>query len=340
MNRAISLLSFLFFNIAMVTGQDIASIYAKVNPAVVTITTKQKAISQNNQVAYQGSIGSGVMISDNGDILTASHVVNNAESIKVKFIHGEEIPAKVIRSAPIADLALIHLSWLPKKSVVATIGDSDQVAIGDQIMVIGAPFGIEHSLSVGYIAGKKGRKNQSLAFDINEFFQTDAAINQGNSGGPMFNLKGEVIGISSYIVSQSGGFQGVGYAATSNLAKKTVIDGNTRWSGIKGFLLSETLAWLLNSPITGGLLVESVVNLSPADFAGLKGGFKKLTIEDQEIILGGDIILSINEIPLTNEGFEKIVRLLNEDSANTKNPLELQVLRGGKIEHLTFQFKH
>ena len=321
-------------------AQTIAQLYKQLNASVVTIEVEQKALTKNHKVSYEGSIGSGVIISESGEILTASHVVNDAERINVKLFNGKEIPAKVIRSAPVADLALIKLAWVPENMVVAPLGDSGKTEIGEQVFVVGAPFGLEHSLSVGYISARKEQKARTSGFTITEYFQTDASINTGNSGGPMFNLKGEVIGISSYIISKSGGFQGLGFAATSNLAKKLVVEGQRRWTGIKGFLLDAKMAWMLNVPIKGGMLVESVVNLSPADFAGLKGGFETVFIGDQEVILGGDIILSINGRLLTREVFENIGNVGgNNDSFYGQKTYKLEVLRGGKVEELTLNFK-
>ncbi|MEL6917129.1 MAG: trypsin-like peptidase domain-containing protein [Bacteroidota bacterium] len=338
---------FLFVNIYTSTAcaQSIAALYKEVNPSVVTILTESKVLKEDYQMATDEGLGSGVLISEEGGILTAAHVVNNAEKITVRFLNGEEIPAKVIRVAPLADLALIRLSWMPKEYAVAKLGDSDKVAVGEQIIIVGAPYGLEHSLSVGHISGRKEQKTRTSGFTLNEFFQTDASINQGNSGGPMFNLKGEVLGISSYIITESGGFQGLGFAATINLAKKVVVDSNRRWTGINGYFLDKKRAWLLNVPIEGGLLVESVVQFSPAYFSGLKGGFEKVIVAGQEMIIGGDIILSVNKLPLTRKTLEQ----LNEAASQNTNGLResllnqksfiLEVLRGGKIEELTLEFK-
>jgi serine protease Do len=321
-------------------SQEIASVYKRVNPSVVTILTESKSIQSGYQETNESGLGSGVLISETGEILTAAHVVNNAEKISVKFINGEEIIAKVVRSVPIADIALIKLAWMPKEYTVAKLGNSDKVSIGQKIMVIGAPYGLGNSLSVGYISGKQINKNRTSGFSLNEYFQTDASINHGNSGGPMFNLKGEVIGISSYIITESGGFQGLGFVVTANLAKKLVIDGNSRWTGINGYILDEATAWMLNVPISGGMLVESVVQFSPADFAGIKGGFHKVMLNGKELILGGDIILSVNGIPLTEKVVEQLTSNNNEEKSllNKKSYL-LKILRGGNIEEIQINFK-
>lgn len=334
----------LFLFASSLFSQSIAELYKKVNPSVVTILTESKVLGEEYQTATDEGIGSGVLISDVGEILTASHVVNDAEKITVRFLNGEEIPAKVLRSAPMPDLALIKLSWMPKAYAIAKLGDSEKVVVGEKVLIVGAPYGLEHSLSVGYISGRKEQKVKTSGFILNEFFQTDASINQGNSGGPMFDLNGEVIGISSYIITESGGFQGLGFAATVNLAKKVVIDANRRWTGINGYFLDEKTAWMLNAPIRGGLLVESVVRFSPAYFAGIKGGFQKIILGGEDMILGGDIIISVNDFALTGETFEQINKLTSEsidgkrDGLLNQKTFTLKVLRGGKIEELTLNF--
>ncbi|MGB5820923.1 MAG: trypsin-like peptidase domain-containing protein [Saonia sp.] len=323
------------------SAQDIASLYKNVDPSVVTIKTETRVVTQDHQVATDDGIGSGVLISDNGNILTAAHVVNDAEKIKVKFLNGEEIPAKAIRSASVADLALIKLAWMPKEYSVAKMGDSDKVSIGEQIIVVGAPYGLEHSLSVGYISGREEQKTRTSGFTISEFFQTDASINEGNSGGPMFNMDGEVIGVSSHIITETGGFQGIGFAATSNVAKMMVVDGKRRWTGINGYLLDKEQAWLLNVPIDGGLLIESIVRFSPADYAGLKGGFEQVSIDGKGLVIGGDIIIAINDFALTRKSFDELNEFWEaslEDSQQQKT-FELKVLRGGLMESVTFNFK-
>lgn len=341
MRNFLSIFSFLCL-VQFIGAQSMAELYKKVNPAVVTVLTESKVITEDHQMATDDGIGSGVLISDTGEILTAAHIVNDAEKIKVKFANGEEIPAKTIKSAPIPDLALIKLSWMPKQYKVAAIGDSDRVSIGDQIIILGAPYGLENSLSVGHISGKKTRQVRTSGFVLSEFFQTDASINQGNSGGPMFNMNGEVIGISSYIITESGGFQGLGFAATSNLAKKLVIDGKRRWTGINGYLLNARQAGLLNVPIEGGLLVESVVNFSPAYYAGLQGGEERISLDGDRLIIGGDIILAINDFSLTRRAFGELQELFQEISirdAQQQNSFTLKILRGGKVETLDFKFK-
>ncbi len=321
-------------------GQSLSDLYKKVSPSVVIIQTKEEIEHPDGQISYLGSQGSGVLISDQGELLTAAHVVNNAEHITVIFHDGKEFPAEIVRLATVADVALIKLVYFDNQYPVAELGDSDLADVGDDIFIIGAPFGLEHSLSKGIISGKSIEKTRMEGFTFAEFFQTDAAINQGNSGGPMFNRNGEVIGLVSYIVSESGGFDGIGFAATINVTKQLVVDSDKRrWTGINGVLVDKELARLLNVPQPGGILIQSVVALSPAFMANLKGGNVPCRIGDQEISIGGDIILEVNDIPIVSEeniiAFFKSIYLMEKEE---RNSFKLKILRGGKVKEVMLSF--
>ncbi len=337
MKKNFALLLLFFTSTYSLFSQDFAPLFKKLDPSVVVIYTKEKSLTT---VAGMGKamidaegLGSGVLISEEGDILTASHVVHTAEDIMVKFSDGDAIPAKVIASNPSADVALIRLVSRKANATVAKIGDSDQVKTGEMVMVIGAPLGLEHSLSTGYISGKHESHKTKSVFSQSEFFQTDASINKGNSGGPMFNMDGEVIGIVSYILSESGGFEGIGFAATSNIAKKLVLGDNPFWSGLEGIPLTGELAEIFNLPQPIGLLVQKVVPLTPADIMGVRGGIYEARIEGQSILLGGDIILAINDIAL--DSGEKIDEIVDQlASLKTGDSFTFTVFRAGKKEVL------
>ncbi len=314
--------------------------YQKVNDAVVEVIANSKDRSNPSFTLYEEGQGSGVVISNDGLVLTAAHVVQTAEKIEIRFTSGKKVPAKIIRLSKGSDIALLKLTWIPDQLKVVTLGDSDKTQIGDKVSVIGAPYGLSHSLSVGHISRRHQELNKTTGFLRAEFFQTDAAINHGNSGGPMFNNKGEVIGIVSSILSESGGFEGIGFAATSNVTKSLVVDENSLYTGLDGYILDEDLAFLLNVPQKGGLLVQRVVPLSPADFAGLKGGILTTEFNDEEIRLGGDIVLSVNNIKLDSlDVLEEIVQTIR-DKKHKNGYLKLEVLRGGKIEKLSVQLKN
>lgn len=315
-------------------GQNISKLYENTNEAVVLIKISEPEIvglGYPKLLISVSGIGSGFVISEDGEIITASHVVQTAENIMVKFSDGEEIPAAVLYSYPAADVALIKL--LSPKSTplkVVKLTDSDKVKIGDQIFVIGAPFGLGHSLSVGHVSGKYTRKQGESGFVTTEFIQTDAAINEGSSGAPMFNMKGEVIGIASFILSNSKGFQGLGFAATSNIAQRLLREERSVWTGIDAYLISGNLAEIFNLPQKAGLLVQKVASFSLGDYLGLEGGAYKMNIEGDELLVGGDILLSLENIPLTNENnlhkaWQVMQRLKSGDS------LKFKVLRRGTI---------
>ena len=320
-------------------GQSLSDLYKKVSPSVVVIETEDKVERTADYVSYIGSQGSGVLISDQGEILTAAHVVNNAEHITVTFHDGQKFPAKVVRLAAIADVALIKLVYFNNHYPAIELGDSDLVDVGDDIFIIGAPFGIEYSLSKGIISGKTVEKSRMAGFTFAEFFQTDAAINQGNSGGPMFNMAGEVVGLVSYIVSESGGFDGIGFATTINVTKQLVVNSDRRWTGINGVLINPELAGLLNVPQSGGMLIQSVVALSPAFMADLRGGDVPLYLGDREINIGGDIILEVNDIPVVSESsIVALIKSISSMDEKEKNSFKLKILRAGKVQEVILKF--
>ena len=321
-------------------AQDLSVMFDKVSPAVVQIQTKEKEVvgeGQMKQTVTAEGLGSGILISPDGQILTAAHVVQTAEEVKVVFKNNEEIPAKIISADKSADVALIKLVWPPsdKKIHIPKVADSDKVKVGEQIFVIGSPYGLAQSLSVGHISGRHEKKSVAHNLTLMEFFQTDAAINTGNSGGPMFNMKGEVIGIVSYILSESGGFQGLGFAATTNMATKLLLEEKGIWFGVDAVLLSGGLARIFNLPHDGGLLVQKVADLSPGAIMGLQGGVYNMMIEGEKLIVGGDIILSILGKKIGSE--EDMLELSQDMKALKKGDrMDLKVMRGGQIIDLNY----
>ncbi|SNR69435.1 serine protease Do [Lutibacter agarilyticus] len=331
MKNTILIISLLFFS----TGycQNIGELYEKSKEAVVLIKTSESEVVgdgyQKLMLNVKG-IGSGFVVSKDGEIMTASHVVQTAQNIIVKFSDGEEIYAEVVSSYPPADVALIKLTSVKKTPLkVVKLSNSDNVKVGDQIFVIGAPFGLGNSLSVGYVGGRYINKIDG-GFVMAEVIQTDAAINEGSSGAPMFNLKGEVVGISSFILSNSKGFQGLGFATTSNIAKNILLDERSVFTGIDAHLITGTLARILNIPQEGGVLVQKVAKFSLGDMMGIEGGTSRIYFEGGELIVGGDIILSIEHIALTNqENLHKAWQLIQ--NLNSGDILQFTILRKGTV---------
>jgi len=312
-------------------AQDLADLFDATKNSVVTIYTAENVnVGTGNPLTYTTSmgLGSGVLIR-NDMVLTAAHVVGNAEEIMVQFLDGQAVPAKTVRISKIADVAVIQLLKLPQNPQVATIGNSDETRIGEEIFVIGAPMGLAYSLSRGVISGRHSEDNMTLEGNLLEFFQTDASINTGNSGGPMFNYRGEVIGIVSSILSRSGGFEGIGFAATSDVAKSILSSRGSKYFGIDAMLLSPEMASILNVPQRSGWLVQHVVKNSPAGMSGVKGGFRKVTIDEEEVLLGGDVILSLDNLIISDmESIVKIFLHLEESASTARH--KITVFRGGE----------
>lgn len=311
-----------------VNAQDLSLLFEQLDPSVVTIEVVEYKV-KDRQLTSTGGLGSGVIINKEGFIITASHVVESANEISVKLKDGTTMPADVISSSTAADVALLKLRVVPPNLKPATVGDSSNSKIGEQILIIGAPRGLEHSLSVGHIS-RKMDKNMISNGEVAGFIQTDASINQGNSGGPMFNLKGEVIGIVSFILSNSGGFEGLGFAVDIDTAKKVLFDVNSFWTGFDGVLLSEGLAGVFNTPQKSGVLVQRVTPNSFADKIGLKPGVFQAEILGQNLWLGGDIILSIQGLSCNSPHDLGTIKT-QIDNLKVGGQVLIEVLRKGEV---------
>ncbi len=324
----------LTFNSGIASAGTFATLFKKVSPSVVVINSKGTVVSEKGQTATVGGLGTGVLVSKDGYVMTAAHVVHAADSLVVSFQGGEEISATVVASEPAADVALLKLDKMPKNASVAIIGDSDDVKIGDEVFIIGTPYGLSHTLTVGHISARHEPYSLPGEMALAEFFQTDAAVNQGNSGGPMFNMKGEVIGIVSHIISKSGGFEGIGFAATTKTANEFLLEKKTFWAGITGYVLYGDLARIFNVPQETAILIQHVANGSPAQKLGLKGGSVQAQIGDSKLIVGGDILLSINGISLDKSGsYLKAKEAISSLSDNSY--VTVIVLRNGSSINLT-----
>ena len=321
-------------------AQDFTSVYAKVEKSVVPIFTLSESTGEVGgkiqKTASQG-LGSGAVISKSGLILTASHVVNDAKNILVE-IDEEHYTAKIIRNSVNADVALIKLDLPPDNLEPLKLGDSDDVRIGEQIFVVGFPHGLGKTFTEGYIGGRHVQKKQFSDLNDIEMFQTDASINSGNSGGPIFNMKGEIIGVVSSILTKSGGFEGVGFAATINIAKDHLIKNGNLWIGMNAILISDAFAAVLNIPAKGGILVQNVVEKSPAYFIGLRGGYLPVQVMNSKVILGGDVILQIEGLPCSSDQEVEIIQsLLKQKKSGEK--IKLLILREGEKKELVWTIK-
>ena len=313
-------------------AQTLEDVFGKVNATVVVVRSRGRDVGAGGVTRFK-EIGSGFLISDSGRVMTAAHVVNAMDEITVEGVAGEVVRAKIVSSDAAADIALLQLERVTAAMRVAKLGDSDKVRVGQLVMVVGAPYGLAHSMSVGYISARWPPDTIFRDMPLAEFFQTTATINTGNSGGPMFNMAGEVIGIVSQNISKSGGSEGLGFVVTINTAKKILVERKVFWAALQGLLLTGDLAAIFNVPAPAGFLVKTVAQGSMASNMGVNGGNRIVTIDGQSIALGGDIILSVADIPVVSEdNIEQIRNTLA--SAPVGAPFTMKVLRAGKVIEL------
>ena len=321
----------------LIRAQELRDAFRRVKPSVVVIHTsdpKPSDSSRPGEVADSG-LGSGVLISADGKVLTAAHVIEGEGRLLVEFANDEWIPATVINSSAAADVALLQCDRVPKGAIVAKLGDSDKVDTGDDIFIVGAPYGLSYTLTVGRISARRPDHSRSGIMSSVEFLQTDATVNPGNSGSPVFNKSEEVVGIVSSIISETGEFQGVGFAATVNSARARLLDDNGKQPNMEGLLVIGTLARALNIPQPAGFLVTTVAKESLAERLGLKGGELAAVIDNQEVLLGGDIILEMDGTVV--DGKRDTYRSILARFANPGShaPIRCKVFRSGRVVELS-----
>src|SRR5213083_1240265 len=271
----------------------------------------------NEEAMVQNSLGSGVIVTNEGHIITNSHVVDQVDEIEVQLSDGRTKKARVIGSDSQVDLSVLKIDEPGVKPL--KLADSDTVQAGDFVLAIGNPFGFEETVTDGIISSKM-RPNRTDAFG--DLLQTNAAINPGNSGGPLINLRGEVIGINTAIISRSGGSQGIGFAIPSNTVRTALESLLQQGRIIRGYLgiLSRALQPGQNGPDTEGVVVDDVVPGSPAAEARLQKG---------------DVIHKFNGHEVKN--FPMLRSLVAQAELNKK--VELEIMRGGKSLNVATQIK-
>lgn len=296
----IACITLLFCDVAIAT--DFSKLVKQVDPAVVTIYTREHQEVKSGQsitINKSEGLGSGVVFSPDGKILTAAHVVHVADNIQVQLSTGEMIGADVLSSITSSDIAVIKLKYAPENLIHVPLGDSDKLAVGEELFAIGAPRGLIHTFTAGHFSNRRIYEASEFLPEM-EFLQTDTPLNPGNSGGPLFSSNGDVIGIVSHMRSISGGNEGLGFAASINMVKTLLLNNPPIWGGLDVIPLNETLSKMLNIPFTSGLLVQRVAYNSPGHTAGIKGGTMPVSIGKHQLLLGGDIIIGLNGKKITN----------------------------------------
>jgi putative serine protease PepD len=318
---------------ALTTDESInVRVYRQASPAVANILTKATEYDfWMDAVPVEGA-GSGFIIDPRGYILTNFHVVQEAQSIEVVLGDQSRYPAKFIGADQRNDVALVKIEPKGKQLMALPLGDSGSLQVGQKVLAIGNPFGFQSTLTTGVVSALGRTVQTGQTTYIDEAIQTDAAINRGNSGGPLINTHGEVIGINSAIYTPSGTTAGIGFAIPINTAKSIahdlITDGRVHraFLGVVTLPLEGGLAEALDLPVQEGVLVETVSKGSPAAKAGLRGGDRVVQAGMQRIYIGGDVIVAIDGQKISNR---LDVNLL----LNHKRPgdtITITVYRGGK----------
>src|SRR4030095_3016719 len=254
-----------------------------------------------------------------------------------EFLGEEPVAARVVASEQAADISILQLSVVPRDVTVATFANSDPIRVGDPIFIVGAPYGLSYSLSHGVIRARRAPNTATKYFPLADFFQSDAGINTGNSGGPMFTREGELIGIVSHNITKSGGSEGLGFVVTANTVKSLLVERERGWFGGGLMLVSGAMAQALSVPQSGGFLVKQVVKDSVGGRLGLKGGDRIGIVEGQHIVVGGDMLLSVQGITFASAD-DRAKALKALETLQVGQDLRVTVFRGDKIVELTTKF--
>ncbi|MGB9715232.1 MAG: DegQ family serine endoprotease [Thermodesulfovibrionales bacterium] len=344
------------------TGRAIAEIVEEVKPAIVNISTtriiktKQTIDPFFNDPFFRRffgdewpfrlpkerktmSLGSGVIVDQKGYILTSNHVIQGADEINVTLADKREFKGKVIGSDAMTDIAVIKIEADNLQTI--KLGDSDKLRVGETVLAIGSPYGLAGTVTMGIVSAV-GRANVGIA-DYEDFIQTDAAINPGNSGGALVNVRGELVGINTAIFSTTGGYQGIGFAVPSNMAK-AVMDSLIKkgkvirgWLGVTIQTITPELAKQFNLKDEKGVLVADVIEGSPAEKADIQRGDVIIEYEGKRV---EEPYQLRNMVANTSPGEEVTLKIIRENRTETKRvtigelPAEMQKISKGEYNNL------
>ena len=315
-------------------GITLVDIFEMSESGVVQIT-----VQRDEAMNVTGSVGSGIVYTKLGHVVTNAHVVEDAVKIEVTFLDGRAYIAEIVGADQHTDLAVVRVDADPELLTPLRMGDSGMLKVGEGVSAIGNPFGLSGSMTQGIVSQlDRLLPVEETGFSIPDVIQTDAAINPGNSGGPLLNMRGEVIGVNTAIQTSTGEFNGVGFAIPSQTVAKIIptliSDGKYEhpWIGVSGTDISPALADALNLTSTRGFLIIAVMEDSPAERAGLVGSNQTIQHEGEEYLVGGDIIMSVDGMEV-----RKISDiLLHLQRAKTVgDELHLELLRDGQTAETT-----
>jgi S1-C subfamily serine protease len=334
--RALLLASLLTLLLAFPVGataqpcnETLSQLFERVSPAVVSIqATKINKIKPQRR--FETIVGSGVIIERDGQILTNAHVVDGAASLTVTLDNGSKVTGRILGLDTVLDLALVRVES-PGPLPAAKLGDSSSIKVGDEVVAIGNPIGLDQTMTRGIVSGL----NRILPGVSDEaMIQTDAPINPGNSGGPLVDRCGQVIGINTLISEDA---QSIGFAVPINAARTVLREMRDSgrvvrpWLGLQGRAVEAPLGSIVRMPITPGYLVEIVLEGSPADQAGIRGGSIAVVVQGEEYLLGGDIVTAIQGTPIrTHQDYVTKVRTLKPGQR-----VKVSLVRDGQARELT-----
>jgi len=309
--------------------ESLASLYERVSPSVVSIQVT-KINKAKPQRRFETVVGSGVVIERDGHVLTNAHVVDGAASLSITLDSGTRTPARVLGMDTVTDLALLRIET-PSPLPAARLGDSSALHVGDEVVAIGNPMGLEQTMTRGIVSGLN-RILPGLAEQ--PMIQTDAPINPGNSGGPLVDRCGSVVGINTFISEEA---NSIGFALPINAGKAILRDLRETgrvirpWLGLQGREIDSQVTSILRLPLSPGYLIEIVFDGSPAERAGVRGGSLSVVVQGEEYLVGGDILTAIEGTPIrTHQDYLAKVKALKPGQRT-----RITILRDGQGRELS-----
>jgi S1-C subfamily serine protease len=332
-------------NLTVYSGENvsISQLYAQVADSVVVIRDLMfSGYDLWGRSYYSAAQGSGFVYNFSGQIVVVTnyHVVEDAINITVTFSNGNAYPATVLGSDPYAELAVLSVDAPEDEYVPLEIVSSSSLQVGDPVIVVGTPYGLAGSMSTGFVSatGRTLSADTTGGYVIPNVIQTTAPLNPGNSGGPVLNYLGQVVGIATAIVEDS---QGVGFAIPSNTILREIADLINTGSydehptiGASGTDMSYEIAEVMDTDVTYGWLIAQVTDGGPADNAGLQGGTEQVTVIDERVVIGGDIVVAINGTRIT--GIDDLSSYLEEYTLPGQT-IDLTVVRDNETIHLSLE---
>ncbi len=284
-------------------GMSVNEIYERAASGVVRVNSTSNSTAASGLGSQQTSaLGSGFVIDKTGHIVTNYHVVEGADVVTVSFSNRDTVKAEVVGTDPSSDIAVLRVNTAASALTPLPLGNSDAVEVGDPVVAIGNPFGLDRTVTAGIVSALQRLITAPNRFTIDHVIQTDAPINHGNSGGPLLSSRGQVIGVNTQIETgdTATGNVGIGFSVPSNTVKDVVAQiirtgrVDHAYLGISGQAVTPDVADKYNLPVKAGVVVESVTNDSGADKAGLEGGKTQVVVAGETYVLGGDIIVSFD----------------------------------------------